>query len=65
MTRKELQANPRDLLKRMDPSTDIYGDDPSLGAHGPIVQVDEVVSNDSIELAEASNGNCFLRRYSF
>lgn len=49
----------------MDPSTDVSGDEPSLGAHGPIVQVDEVVSNDSIELAEASNGNSFLRRYSF
>lgn len=49
----------------MDPSADVSGDEPSLGAHGPIVQVDEVVSNDSIELAEASNGNSFLRRYSF
>lgn len=60
-----MQANARDLLKRMDPSTDVSVDEPSLGAHGPIVQVDEVDSNDSIELAEASNGNSFLRRYSF
>eukprot|EP00268_Persea_americana_P003227 TRINITY_DN10972_c0_g1_i10.p1 TRINITY_DN10972_c0_g1~~TRINITY_DN10972_c0_g1_i10.p1 ORF type:complete len:1159 (-),score=245.36 TRINITY_DN10972_c0_g1_i10:677-4153(-) len=63
LTRKELQANARDLLKRMDPSTDVSVDEPSLGAHGPIVQVDEVDSNDSIELAEASNGNSFLRRF--
>eukprot|EP00268_Persea_americana_P003230 TRINITY_DN10972_c0_g1_i3.p1 TRINITY_DN10972_c0_g1~~TRINITY_DN10972_c0_g1_i3.p1 ORF type:complete len:186 (-),score=44.02 TRINITY_DN10972_c0_g1_i3:677-1234(-) len=47
----------------MDPSTDVSVDEPSLGAHGPIVQVDEVDSNDSIELAEASNGNSFLRRF--
>lgn len=54
----------KDLQERMVPSVDGSGYDPPR-VNVPNIQVDEVVSNDSVELAEASNGNSFLRRYTF
>ncbi|XP_077235157.1 P-loop containing nucleoside triphosphate hydrolases superfamily protein [Tasmannia lanceolata] len=60
---KELQAEPDDLLNRTTKSTtDASKFELSSEAHGANVKVDEVVSNDSIEM-EACNQNSFLRRF--